>query len=442
MRIVIVGSGPVGSFCGLMLARRGHQVVLVDRDPGPGDPSPGNGASWARRGVMQFALPHFFRAQVRQAILDEVPELWSALMLAGGLPALPQGFPEQMTGLQCRRATFERALWTFSDAEPGVARITGHADRLVMTGDRVTGVVVDGVEIDADLVVVATGRAGHLGDELRAAGEGSSCGFSYAARQYVAHTDVPAPAWGMPNMAMYDGYYSIVFPQDAQTLTALVVRPTADARLNELRHNHVFDAVAAAVPHLAAWTDAERFDPITDVLSGSNLTNAYRGQRNDDGRATAGLVFIGDAVCTTNPAAGRGVALGMAQARALVGLLEHDADLRGVAETFDTWCADSIEPWYADHVYWDATVLRRFAGEDLDLDARIPSDVIVDCAQVDPSIMAAAGPYLGMLATPRIMDSVQEQARAVLRTGWRPSYAAGPSRDELAELVYLASEAA
>lgn len=437
MRIVIVGSGPIGTFSGLMLARRGHQVVLVDREPGPGD-----GGSWARRGVMQFALPHFFRPQVRQAIVEEVPELWSALLLAGGLPALPPGFPEQMTGLQCRRTTFEHALWTFTDGEPGVARVTGHADRLVVTGDRVNGVIVDGNEIGADLVVVATGRAGHLGDEVRAPGESSSCGFSYAARQYVAHNDVATPPWGMPNMATYKGYFSIVFPQDAQTITALIVRPTADPRLNELRHNHVFDSVAARVPHLAEWTNPDRFDPITDVLSGSNLTNAYRGQRNEHGRGTAGVVFIGDALCTTNPAAGRGVALGMAQARTLVGMLEQDSDLRSVAETFDNWCADNIEPWYADHVYWDATALRRFAGEDIDVDARIPSDVIVECAQVDPSIMAAAGPYLGMFATPRIMDTVQDKARAVLRTGWRPSYADGPTRDELAELVYLATEAA
>ncbi len=35
MRTVIVGSGPVGMFCAMVLARRGEDVVLVDRDPGP-----------------------------------------------------------------------------------------------------------------------------------------------------------------------------------------------------------------------------------------------------------------------------------------------------------------------------------------------------------------------------------------------------------------------
>jgi hypothetical protein len=143
-------------------------------------------------------------------------------------------------------------------------------------------------------------------------------------------------------------------------------------------------------------------------------------------------------VCTTNPAAGRGVPLGFAQARQLVQLIDT-VDLGEVAPVFDDWCAETIRPWYEDHVRWDAAELRRFAGEDLDLDARIPSDVVCDCAQVDPSIFAAAGPYLGMLATPRVLDSVQEQARAVLRTGWRPSYADGPSRDELVERVLVAA---
>jgi 2-polyprenyl-6-methoxyphenol hydroxylase-like FAD-dependent oxidoreductase len=433
MRVVIVGAGPVGSFCGLMLARRGHQVVLVDRDPGPAPDE-----QWKRRGVMQFDLPHFFRPAVRQAICAEAPELWSALLLAGGVPARPEGFPEEMTGLQCRRSTFERALWTFLAAEPGVAKLTGHVDRLLVDGAAVTGVVVDGVSMPADLVVVASGRAGNVGDDVRAEGEGSSCGFSYAARHYRARPGVDLPSWGLPNYAVYDGYLSIVFPQDAQTLSALIVRPTADQRLTELRHNSVYETAAAAIPLLAEWTDPDRFEPVTDVLAGSNLVNSYRGQRRADGSYPRGVAFVGDAVCTTNPAAGRGAALGMLQARTLVGLLDETTDLVDATAAFDTWCETHIRPWYSDHVYWDATLLRRFAGDDIDVDARIPSDVVVDCAQVDPSIMAAAGPYLGMMAPPSVLDSVQDKARAVLRTGWRPAYADGPTRDQLVGLALQA----
>jgi 2-polyprenyl-6-methoxyphenol hydroxylase-like FAD-dependent oxidoreductase len=434
MRVVVVGAGPVGTLCALMLARRGHEIALVDRDPGP----PVDGSTWQRRGVMQFDLPHFFRPGVRQALCAEVPELWSALLLAGGLPAQPPGFPEEMTGLQCRRRTFELAAWPFTTAEPRITRIVGHADELLREGDRVNGAVVDGARLEADLVIVASGRAGRLGNELRAGGESSACGFSYAARQYQAGPDAELPNSGMPIRHVHDGYEAIVFPQDARTLTALIVRPTFDERLLDLRHADVFDAAAAAIPLLATWTNPASYQPITEVKAGANLLNAYCGQRGADGHATAGVVFIGDAVCTTNPAAGRGVTLGFDMARMLVSLLEHDSGV-GAVEQFDDWCTEHIRPWYEDHVYWDATELRRFAGEDLDLDARIPSDVVVDCAQVDPSIFAAAGPYLGMLAGPRVLDAVQDKARAVLRTGWRPAYAAGPTREELAELIARAA---
>lgn len=430
MRTVIVGSGPIGTFAGLMLARRGHEVLLVDRDPGP----PAE-ARWARRGVMQFELPHFFRWIVRQAICDEVPELWSALLLAGGIPATPPGLPPEVTGLQCRRSTFERTVWTFATAEPGVSRLAGHVDALAVHGGRVGGVVVDGARVDADLVIVSTGRSGRIGDDLRSPAEGGSCGFSYAARQYQARPGVALPDWGMPHRTLHDGYETIVFPQDGGTLTALIVRPTADPRLAGVRGNDGFQMAAGAIPNLAAWTDPAHFVPITDVRSGSNLANLYRGQGIRAGTVLPGVLFLGDTVCSTNPAAGRGVALGMQQAREMVNLLEATADPADVAAGFDKWCDANIRPWFEDHVLWDSSELARFRGEDIDLEGRIPSDVVCACAEVDPTIMAAAGPYLGMLAGPGVLDPVQDKARAVLRTGWRPPFAEGPSCDELAELT-------
>ena len=35
MRILVVGAGPSGLYCALALARRGHDIDLVDREPGP-----------------------------------------------------------------------------------------------------------------------------------------------------------------------------------------------------------------------------------------------------------------------------------------------------------------------------------------------------------------------------------------------------------------------
>lgn len=434
MRTVVVGGGPVGMFCAMALARGGHDVIVVDRDAGP----PASGV-WARRGVMQFRLPHFFRPIVRRVLIETLPGVWEALLAAGGVAARPAGFPEEMTGLQCRRSTFERAVWAAAAGEPRLMLRAGHADRLVTARSRVTGVVIDGRNVDADLVIVATGRVSRFADDVRAPGEGASSGFTGVSRMYRARPGVDLPDDGLPISALYRGYLAMVFPQDDRTLSALIVRASADDALAQLRHAACFDAAVPLIPRLAPWTDPDRFEPITDVMTGGNLANTYRGQLGEDGRAAIpGVFFAGDAVCTTNPAAGRGVSLGLRQAQALTGMLaDRAADARDVAERFDAWCTANIRPWYEDHLYWDATLLRRFIGEDIDIEARIPSDVVCAAAGQDPAIWPAAGPYLGMQALPCVLDPAQEKARAVLRSGWRPPYADGPSRDELAGLFLV-----
>jgi len=430
MRAAVVGAGPVGLVLGIALARQGHEVLLVDRDSGP----PASGR-WQRRGVMQFALPHFFRHPLRQVLLDLAPDLWDALVAAGGRPALPPGAPEEATGLACRRETLERTLRQAAGHERRLTLLTAHADDIVREHGRVAGLVVDGERVDADLVVSAAGRGSRFADDLRAPVEGGSCGFSYIARMYRARHPEDAPV-GLPSAAMYADYLAIVFPQDAATSSVLIVRPTSDRALAGLRTGPQLEAVAAQVPHLAPWVDRERFEPLTDAMPGAGLTNTYRGQLDDNGRIPLpGAVFVGDAVSTTNPAAGRGVSLGLLQARELVRLIGEGNDLHDVALELDAWCATHIRPWFEDHVYWDETLLRRFAGEDIDLEARIPSDVVCAAAQVDPQIAAASLPYIAMMAPPGVLDGVQERARAVLRTGWRPPVATGPSLAELGAVL-------
>ena len=36
MDVIVIGAGPTGLTSGAALARRGHRVVAIDRDPGPG----------------------------------------------------------------------------------------------------------------------------------------------------------------------------------------------------------------------------------------------------------------------------------------------------------------------------------------------------------------------------------------------------------------------
>jgi len=438
MRAVIVGAGPTGLYTAIALARRGHQVTVIDRDPGPE-----GGQWWNRKGVMQFHHPHAFRQQVADALIAEMPEVWQGMLAAGAVPISMPGQPGVPAGLLSRRVTFERVLRAAAEIEPRVWLRTGHVDEVCSERGRATGVMVGGHRVDADLVIHAGGRGGRLTRALRAPGEGGDCGIAYVSRQYKMLPDAADGPVNVPFgvLMMYPGYVVAVFIHDNRILSVLIARASTDRQLAALRTQAAFDAAARAVPALAAWTDPGRSRPLTRVLPGGRLYNGYQGQLNDAGRvALDGLIYAGDSVCTTNPTLGRGVATSLLQARQLISLLaEHGRDLTSCSLAFDSWCGAQIRPWFTDHVYWDADVIRRWSGQDVDLTRPLPSDLIMAAAQADPEIAKVVGPYVAMRALPNSLDPVQARARALYATGWRPPMPPGPTRDELADLVTAAS---
>ena len=436
MRVVVVGAGPTGLFSAMVLARRGHHVVVVDRDPGPEQDG-----SWSRRGVMQFHHPHGFRAQVVEALQAELPHVLHNLLAAGAEPiTAPAGAPgPQLMGIRCRRLTFERVLRTAAERQPGVRLRAGHVDQVCTDHGRASGVRVDGAPLEADLVIAASGRTGRLGRNLRAPARGGDCGIAYVSRQYRLRPGAaPGPVNGpLGNIDFYPGYQVIVFPHDNGFFSTLIARSSDDHPLAGLRHTDLFEAAARAIPALAAWTDPLRAEPHTPVLTGGHLHNTYQGQLDDTGAvALPGLVFVGDSVCTTNPSLGRGFTTSLLQARELLRLLEHDAgDPAGVATAFDHWCTANIAPWFHDHVHSDAALIDRWTGAAIDLTRPLPSDLVVAAAAADPSLMPLVAPYLGMRALPASLDPLQPRVRQIYADGWRPPVPDGPTRDHLADMI-------
>jgi len=438
MRVAIIGAGPAGLFLGSALAVRGHDVVAVDRDTRP---PPGQ---WPRPGVMQFHHAHGFRPQVGMALEREWPAALDAWLALGAEPITfdVPGMGLVPAGHRSRRDTFERALRTTADGVPGLTIGQGHVDGVLAREGRVHGLVVDGSPVDADLVVDASGRSGRSVDALRAPSSlGGPCGMAYVDRQYRLRDGAePGPmsnplAW----QGDFDGYQVLVFLHERGHFSVVLVRPTADAALKDLRHRAAFEAACRAIPGLAAWTDPDRAAPVTEVLPGGPLRNTYRGQRAQDGRpCTPGLVSVGDAVATTTPIFGRGVATTFLQAVQLLALLDSEPDAARVAEPFDAWCAENMRPWVVDHVAMDDDAVRRWEGGDVDTARRLPSDLILAAAERDPVIRPATGGYLAMLRPPSSLDPVEPLARAVYASGWRPAVPVGPTRAELREVVAAA----
>ncbi|GAA2496933.1 FAD-dependent oxidoreductase [Terrabacter carboxydivorans] len=440
VKVAVIGGGPTGLVTGMGLARRGHQVVAVDRDPGP----PPDGSRWPRRGVMQFHHAHSFRPQVGEVLRAEAPAAWDAWVGLGCEP-IEMPVPDGRTvtvGIRSRRETFERAVRSAALQQPGLEVRSGHVDGVTTSRGRAQGISVDGSDLEADLVIDASGRSGRVNRHLRSPGVGGECGIAYVDRAYRLRPGVPAPpmtnavAW----QGNYVGFMVLVFLHEMGIFSALIIRSTANRDLVGLRHTRAFEAASAAVPGLAAWTADDVAEPLTDVLPGGPLLNVYRGQRGPSGGlALPGLVFVGDSVCTTTPIFGRGIATSLTQVAQLLQLLdEHGSDVESVGEELDAFDETRMRPWVEDHMAIDHAQARRWAGDDIDLTRPLPSDLIMTAASQDPSIGEAVGPYVSMQALPSVLGTVEERARAVYRTGWRPRPDPGPTSQELAEVVAAA----
>ena len=403
-------------YTAVALARRGH---------GHGD-RPGSGAG--RRLVVgpqgrdAVPSPALFPSAGDRCAAGGDARVSDGLLAAGAVQAVLPGRPACQPG--CAAAALPSS--GCCERPPGRAGVrlrTGHVDAVCGERGRVTGVRVGGRQVDAGLVIDAGGRGGRLTRALRGPAEGGDCGIAYVSRQYQM---LPGAAAGSVNVPFgvvmnYPGYLAAAFLHDNPIISVLIARASADRQLAALRTQAAFEAATRAVPALAAWTGPGQARPLTPVLPGGRLYNSYRGQLDDAGRvALAGLIYAGDAVCTTNPSAGRGVTTSLRQARQLIALLgEHGRDLRRPAR----WRSTS-----------GASATSSPGSTTMSTGTRICPALVRPGRQPDPA--APAGPDHGRRAS-RPGDSqgrraLPGHARAARQPGRRPGPGPGPLRDRLA----------
>ena len=90
MRISIVGGGAAGLFASLLLARAGHEVVVLERDRlEPALDVESAAASAFRPAAPQVVQPHIVMAWCRELLMQRLPDVYEGLLAAGVAEAAP-----------------------------------------------------------------------------------------------------------------------------------------------------------------------------------------------------------------------------------------------------------------------------------------------------------------------------------------------------------------
>ena len=465
-RIVVVGGGLIGLATAVMVAKQGHDVTVLERDPDPLPNTPRDAwDSWKRQGVMQFRQPHFLLPQGKRVLDAELPEVVRALRDAdaasySALSALPPTLADRAPRpgddkfftYNARRPVLEHALATVADKWVETRR-GARAVGLMTSGSRhVTGVWLHNrKELPADLVIDAMGRASPLPIWLTAAGAGEMSeraehsGFLYYSRFFRSRPGEEPPPMLTGTLTPFDCYSVLTVPSDANTWSVTVCIHSRDRALKALRDEASWTRLVGASPLHAHLIKGE---PVTGVLAAGGVLSRVRHLVSRGVPAATGILAAGDSWACTNPSLGRGVTFGLMHAVIIAeAVAEHLGQPLALSLAYDRLTRERLAPWYRNSAALDGQRLTRIAAaiegrppgppaESPDYTTAVMSDVLI-AAMRDADVFRACLEMNLMLAPPQEIFSrlgIREKIAAAA-AGHGPPAAPGPSRAEVLKII-------
>jgi geranylgeranyl reductase family protein len=383
--VLVVGAGPAGSACALLLAQAGLRVVLVDAQAFPRDKVCGDGlvpdthAALQKLGLLGTVLSKAKAAGHAHCVAPS----GNAIDVPGALAVLPR---RELDAILCAAAVQAGALMA--------APVRFDAPLRHASG-RVTGALLSHAgctqALGARWVVLATGAAAPA---LLSAGVCERrTPSSMALRAYVRHTGLAPSLSGLHFVwhARLHGGYGWIFPGPDHTYNIGVglmstERQAADGQGKRPQNLRGLFQAFVAVDPLARqlWREGEHLGELKGAPLRCDLDGAHWAQ--------PGLLVVGDAVGATYSFTGEGIGKALETGIAAAECLIAGGDDLGVAEAytarllalkprFDMYrkaASFNRHPWLLSLLVWRAKGSPRMIARFADIlgERRMPGSLL------------------------------------------------------------------